>query len=248
MGLSGLSDGNPEILAGRTFTVPPERRSRLAAVVLRHVDAARPLRVLDLGCGTGVNALALAEALPHATVTGVDLSGASIALGEIARRRHPGAARVTLVAADYLRFRGGPFEVIVSDTVLYTIPASDETLFGRIAGDLVRGGLLVYTMPTDAIANRLLVGLRRGLRRLRGRFTDGLLLGIARAMHGRDYDDALLRERVPYMYVVPDRYDSRALHARLTAQWGFEILALEPIPRASPAQLEHRLVVARRAG
>jgi hypothetical protein len=50
---------------------------------------------------------------------------------------------------------------------------------------------------------------------------------------------------VPYMYVVPDRYDSRALHARLRERWGFELLAAEPIPRASPAQLAHRLVVAR---
>lgn len=244
MGVSGLS--NPEILAGRTFTVPPERRHRIVAVVLQHVDAARPLRVLDLGCGTGLNALAIAEALPHAVVTGVDLSAASIGQGEAARRRHPAGARVTLIAANYLQFLGGPFDVIVSDTVLYAIPASDEALFGKIAGDLVPGGLLVYTMPTDSIRNRLVVGLRRVLRRLRGRRTDALLLAIARALHGRRYDDALLRERVPYMYVVPDRSDSRALHARLRQRWGFEIVATEPIPRASPAQLAHRLVVARR--
>jgi trans-aconitate methyltransferase len=225
--------------------MPPERRNRIVAVILQRVDAARPLRVLDLGCGTGLNALAIAEALPHATVTGVDLSAASIAQGEAARRRHPAGARVTLTAANYLQFLGGPFDVIVSDTVLYAIPASDEALFGKIAGDLVPGGLLVYTMPTDAVANRLVVGLRRVLRRMRGRRTDALLLAIARALHGRRYDDTLLRERVPYMYVVPNRYDSRALHARLSERWGFEILATEPIPRAAPAQLAHRLVVAR---
>lgn len=244
MGLPGLS--NPEILAGRTFTVPPERRNRIVSVVLQHVDPARPLRVLDLGCGTALNALALAEALPQATVTGVDLSSASIAQGEVTRRRHPAGARVTLTAANYLQFLGGPFDVIVSDTVLYAIPASDDALFGKIAGDLAPGGLLVYTMPTNALANRLVVALRRVLKRMRGRRTDALLLAIARALHGGHYDDALLRERVPYMYVVPDRYDSRALHARLRARWGFEILATEPIPRASPAQLKHRLVVARR--
>ena len=73
------------------------------------------------------------------------------------------------------------------------------------------------------------------------------MLGLARALHGRNYDDALLRERVPYAYVVPDHYDSRALHARLRERWGFEIVATEAIRRASPAQLVHRLVVARRA-
>jgi trans-aconitate methyltransferase len=240
-----MTQGNPEIFAGRTFTVPPERRNRVVAVVAQHVDPARALRVLDLGCGTGVTVLALAEALPRAMVTGVDLSAASIAAAETARRAHPAAGRVTLVAGDYLALGGGPWDVIVSETVLYAIPAPDEALFGKIARDLVAGGLLVYTMPTDAVSNRMLAALRRVMRRLRGRLTDTLLLALARALHGRHYDDALLRERVPYMYVVPDRYDSIALHADLRDRWGFEILATEPVPRASPAQLVHRLVVAR---
>ena len=239
--------GNPEIFAGRTFTAPPERRARLVAVVLQHVDPQRPLRVLDLGCGTGLDALALAEALPQARITGVDLSAANLAAAETARRAHPAAGRITLVAGDYLVLGGGPFDVIVSQTVLYAIPATDDALFGKIARDVVPGGLLVYTMPTDVLSNRAVVLLRRLLRRMRGRATDAILLAVARALHGRGWNDALLRERVPYMYVVPDRYDSRALHARLRARWGFEVLAAEPIPRASPAQLAHRLVVARRA-
>ena len=241
-----MTGANPEILAGHTFTVPPHRHNRVVETVLQYVDPARALRVLDLGCGTGLNTLALAEALPRATVTGVDLSAASIAVAESTRRRHPAADRVTLTAANYLVFSGGPYEVIVSESVLYAIPASDDALFGKIAGDLVPDGLLVYTMPTGALGNRLLVGLRRGLRKMRGRASDRLLLGIARVLHGGRYDDALLRERVPYMYVVPDRYDTRALHAKLATLWSFEILTTEPIRRASPAQLGHRLVAARR--
>jgi trans-aconitate methyltransferase len=243
-----MTVGNRQIFTGRTFTVPPQRRARLVGVLLRYVEPDRALQVLDLGCGTGGNVVALAEALPHATITGVDLSAANIAVAAAAGRRGPHFARVTLVTGDYLAFAGGPFDVVVSETVLYAIPASEEAVFGKLARDVAPGGLLIYTMPTDALSNRALVVLRRLLRRLRGPATDAALLALARALHGRDYDEALLRERVPYMYVVPDRYDSRALHRRLRARWGFEILASEPIPRASPAQLRHRLVVARRVG
>ena len=37
-------------------------------------SANRPLRCIDLGCGAGTTSLAIAEALPHAEVTGLDLS------------------------------------------------------------------------------------------------------------------------------------------------------------------------------
>ena len=237
----------PEILGGRALTVPREHPTRVVGVILRHADASRPLRVLDLGCGTGDNTLTLAEALPRATVTGVDLSSASIAQAEASRRRHPVGDRVTFTAANYLQFLGGPFDVIVSDTVLYTIPVSDEALFGKIEGDLAPGGLLVYTMPSDAVGNRLVVGLRRVLKRLRGRGTDVILLTTARMLYGGREDEARLRERVPDMYVVPERYDSRVFHAQLQERWGFEVLATEELHRASAARLKYRLVVARRA-
>ena len=241
-----MTAGTPGMLAGLTFTVPPERRGQIVAELLGRVDAARPCRVLDLGCGTGLNALALAEALPRATITGVDLSAVSIARAEAARGVHAAGARLRFAAADYLDFAGGPFDVIVSETVLHTIPGPTDALFDKLARDLAPGGLLLYTMPTAALANRLLAALRRMLRAGRGRATDALLLALARTLHGNRYDDGLLRERVPYMYLVPERYDTAALHARLHDRWGLQILATEPVPRASPAQLVHRLVIARR--
>jgi SAM-dependent methyltransferase len=241
-----VTAGNHEMLAGLTFTVPPERRGQIVAELLGRVDSARPCRVLDLGCGTGLNALALAEALPRATITGVDLSATSVARAEAARGHHPAGARIRFVAADYLDFADGPFDVIVSETVLHTIPGPTDALFDKLTRDLAPGGLLLYTMPTAAVSNRLLAAVRRIFRAGRGRPTDALLLALARALHGGRYDDGLLRERVPYMYLVPERYDTPALHARLRERWGLQILAAEPVPRASPAQLAHRLVIARR--
>ena len=81
---------------------------------------------------------------------------------------------------------------------------------------------------------------------LRSRF-QGICAGSgARAAHGRAYDDTLLRERIPYMYLVPARTDGPTLHAQLQQRWGFQILATAPVPRASLAQLTPRVVVARR--
>ena len=99
------------------------------------------------------------------------LSGATISLtGFIAAAyggfRKPGRALLAgLVIGIVEALLGGYVSAQYGDTVLYAIPAPDEALFGKIAGDLVPGGLLVYTMPTNALANRLVVGLRRVLRR-----------------------------------------------------------------------------------
>ena len=235
-----------DLFAGRTFTVPRERRGRLAAVVARHVDRSQPLRVLDLGCGTGAQVLVLAEMLPRARVVGIDVSAASIEAARAARAAHPAADRIELAVADYMAFAGGPFDVVVSDTVLYAIPVDTASLFAKLARDLVEGGLLVYTMPVASWYNRALGVVRRLARALRGRALDAIVLAVARALHGREWDEALLRERIPYMYVVPFRWDSAALHARMAERWGLPVIATEAVPHASPAQLQHCLVVARR--
>lgn len=233
--------------AGQTFTAPRARAAHLARVVLDHVAPEAPLRVLDLGCGTGGLVMDLLAALPHARLTGLDVSAASIELADAGRRRHPQGDRARFVAADYMAHAGGPWDLVVSDTVLHAIPASDDALFGKIAAELAPGGLLIYSMPADTAGNRALALLRRGLRRVRGELTDAALLALARAVHGGNWSDALLRERIPYMYLVPARWDSTGLHARLRARHGLELLRSEPVGRASPAQLVHRLAVLRRA-
>lgn len=47
--------------------------------MLPHFDPAVPLRLLDVACGTGNAALALAEGLPRATITGIDFAPAMLA-------------------------------------------------------------------------------------------------------------------------------------------------------------------------
>ena len=93
----------------------PETETVVEAVLAQLPDRQRPLRLLDLGVGSGCLLLALLSELPHATGLGVDDSSAALA---IARRN---AERLGLAArADFRHGRwgegvAGPFDVIVSN-------------------------------------------------------------------------------------------------------------------------------------
>jgi SAM-dependent methyltransferase len=83
----------------------------LVAAALAQAPAAA--HILDVGCGAGATSLALADALPRASITGVDLSASLVA---VARKRAGGLARLQFDegdAADWVPARAG-FELIVS--------------------------------------------------------------------------------------------------------------------------------------
>src|SRR3981081_4530340 len=88
----------------------PLGRSALAALAPRPGES-----VLDIGCGGGETALALARAVaPDGTVVGIDLSAAVLAFAEVPGQ---GGAGVRFVRADAQVF---PFE-----------PASFDAVFSR---------------------------------------------------------------------------------------------------------------------
>jgi SAM-dependent methyltransferase len=80
------------------------------------VARARPFAartILDIGCGAGATSLALADALPDAAITGIDLSDALIA---VARERAGGRAGLCFEAGNAAVWRpaAGAFDLIVS--------------------------------------------------------------------------------------------------------------------------------------
>jgi SAM-dependent methyltransferase len=230
--------------AKRTCTAPSERSDRLRDIVLRHVPHDRP-RVLDAGCGTGSLVRRLGEALPAATIVGIDLSPANIeAASQQAPRLDP--VRIRFVVADYLDYREGPFDVVVSDGVLHLIPGRSAALAEKIASDLVPGGVFICGMPYDSVYNRAFAVIRRMLRAIRSGATDRLILAIARWWHRGEMDDRHLRERVAYMYFVPERMMGRALVACFERA-GLRRTAVYPMRSTSPSQLRHNVTVWTRA-
>ncbi len=75
----------------------------------------RPLRVVDVGTGSGALALVLARHLPQARLCAVDLSMPALQVARENLRRYGLARRVPLVQADLLAPLGAAFDLIVAN-------------------------------------------------------------------------------------------------------------------------------------
>jgi 2-polyprenyl-3-methyl-5-hydroxy-6-metoxy-1,4-benzoquinol methylase len=229
--------------AHHTCTAPAERADRMRDIVVAEAPRG-PIRVLDLGCGTGALSRRIADALPDASVVGIDVSPANV---EAARRSDASVGRrVQFEVADYRTFSAPPFDLIVTDGVLHLVPGDTTALVQKLARDVRAGGVLVCAMPYACVYNTVFAGVRRVLSAIRGSWTDRLILQSARVWHGSDMDDAGLRERVEYMYLPPERVmDARV--ARLFAAAGLRQRREYPATSTSPSQLRHRITVFERA-
>lgn len=226
-----------------TFSAPPERCTRFTARILQHVDASRPLRILDIGCGTGEQLFQLATALPAARLTGVDVSAPSI---DVARRRAEQLRLgITFVAADYRELTIPPQDAIVSYSTLHLIPGDTRALFRKVASELAGGGLLMNVMPFECAYNTALSGVRTAFSAVRSGLTDALIFRTAKLMH-RNASEEFLRERVAYMYQRLERLDGRGLRHLMESECGLHFVAEAPEPHASLAQPKHRLSIFRK--
>jgi release factor glutamine methyltransferase len=88
----------------------------LALEILRaHAASDRPLRIADLGAGSGAILLALLSELPQAQGFGTDISAAALQTAAANAARAGLAARATFIACDYASGLAGRFDLIVSN-------------------------------------------------------------------------------------------------------------------------------------
>jgi trans-aconitate 2-methyltransferase len=228
--------------AARTCSAPIARSHQMRDIVVARLTATGPLRLLDLGCGSGSLAWLLADALPAASVTGIDVSPSNIRAAIAQQAGRASAARVTFEVADYLAYRAGPFDAIVADGVLHLIPGDTDTLLRKIAGDLRAGGVFICSMPFDCLYNRAFALVRRILRAVRSPLVDAAILQTGRLLHGREMNDERLRERVDYMYIPPERMMNDALGRQFVSA-GLQRAAELAMRSTSPSQLKHSATV-----
>ena len=98
----------------------PAHRAIIARIGARFGN--RPLTILDVGCGTGVFATGLREALPQAKVWGVDLVGAMLAKGRSRWQAHPGSVVPVQGDSERLPFREGAFDVVTCSNSFHHYP------------------------------------------------------------------------------------------------------------------------------
>lgn len=114
------------------------------AVELLPFAPEQPLRVLDVGAGTGLLAERVARRFQRAELTLLDVSPEMLAH---ARARFAGepAGRVRFEVGDYARAPlGGPFDAVVSALSIHHLPDPEKrALYARVLAALAPGGIFV---------------------------------------------------------------------------------------------------------
>jgi len=230
-----------EIFSGTVFTAPYERRGRFTSAILRRIGAESSVRILDIGCGTGNQLLDLAAAFPFSSLTGIDISTDNIALAEKNRRESSFADRLEFVAADYMKYNAGSFDIIISDSTLQNIDAPTAVLFSKISGNLNTGGVLLATMPYDCLFNKSLWAARRIFRALRSSMLDSVIFRAGKLLHRGAVSEDLIRERIHYMYLLPHCVLSSSFYEQVKECCGLQLLEESPVPHVSIAQPRHMM-------
>jgi release factor glutamine methyltransferase len=99
--------------------VPRPETETVVATALAALDRegsrARPLRIADLGTGSGALLLALLSELPNAFAVGTDRSAAALAAARENAEQLGLAARAAFLACDFAAALAGPFDLVVAN-------------------------------------------------------------------------------------------------------------------------------------
>ncbi len=120
-------------VTGDTLAPRPDTETLVDAVLEGVQDKKYPLRILDLGTGSGCLLLALLSEFPNATGIGVDISEKALAVARHNARASGLEVRAEFIKSDWGRALGdGLFDIVVSNPP-YIADAEIETLEPEVA-------------------------------------------------------------------------------------------------------------------
>ena len=102
---------------------------------------ARPVKILDIGTGSGCLAVSAADELPLATVMATDISKAALDVARANAARFEVGNRVTFVECAYVSSSAGPFDFIISNPP-YVTESEYEDLAPEVREYEPRGALV----------------------------------------------------------------------------------------------------------
>jgi release factor glutamine methyltransferase len=179
-----------------TLTPRPDSEAVLEAVLRLFPDRKSPLRILDLGTGTGCLLLALLSEYPAATGIGTDISDAAARVAALNAKTLGYADRSTIVISAWDDAVDGAFDVIVSNPPYIATAELDrlapeiERFEPRLALDGGPDGLDVYRVLAPRLYRRLRPGGHAVLEVGFGQAgaVESILLGAGLATRGRQRD------------------------------------------------------------
>jgi release factor glutamine methyltransferase len=114
--------------------VPRPETEHLVEAVLNLLPKNKPLKIADIGTGSGAIAIALAAHLPQAAITALDISPEALAIATINAREHNVAARIRFLQSDLLSaldHEAETFDAIVSNPP-YVAESDHATLHPQV--------------------------------------------------------------------------------------------------------------------
>ena len=118
--------GRDFLVTGDVLIPRPETEDIVTAVLEATPDRSVPLRIADVGAGSGVLAITLALELPFSLITGFDISVAALRVAQQNTQKLGATDRVRLVESDLLSAAaaGECFDIIVSNPPYIPLPES----------------------------------------------------------------------------------------------------------------------------
>jgi 4-hydroxy-2,2'-bipyrrole-5-carbaldehyde O-methyltransferase len=152
-----LDELQADLVARSSLTLAPFVREAVQDVV----RVRGPVRLLEVGCGSGLHIRTAAERNPELRAIGVDIAPAAVALARDNIRAWGLEDRVQIEEADVrLRAPDGAFDLVTLHNNIYYFPVDRRTaLLAHVRGFLRRGGRLLLTTavrggsPTTELLN-----------------------------------------------------------------------------------------------